>query len=71
MKKVLLVTDGIFHPPYFGRMAVYEALRLMEEFSFQHVSSLEKLPTNLNQFSALVIYISNSKSERNVGAIPW
>ena len=56
IRNILLVTSGIFHPPYFGRLAVHEALRQMDGFAFQHIPSLEKLPTNLNQFSALVLY---------------
>ena len=56
MKKVLLVTDGFFHPTYLGRLALHAALRRLEGFSFKHVSSLEKLPSNLRAFSALVLH---------------
>ena len=55
-KKVLLVTDGIFHPTFFGRMALHNALKQMEVFSFEHISSLEKLPANPGSFSALVLH---------------
>ena len=56
MKKILLVTDGIFHPTYFGRLALRGSLKQMEGFSFIHVSSLEILPSDLESFSALVLH---------------
>jgi type 1 glutamine amidotransferase len=56
MKKILLVTSGIFHPPLFGRMALHNMLKHMKDFSFAHVSSLEKLPADLDSFSALVLH---------------
>lgn len=77
MKKVLLVTDGIFHPPYFGRMALHGSLKKgldtvqslpkqeKDAFEFRHIRSMEKLPGNLKDFSALVIYVHHKKiSER-------
>ena len=51
MKKVLLVTDGIFHPPYFGRMALQKSLAEMDGFEFQHIRSMEKLPADLKDSS--------------------
>ena len=56
MKKVLLVTSGIFHPTVFGRMALHRSLKQLEGFSFTHVSSLEKLPADLKSYSALVLH---------------
>ena len=56
MKKILLVTDGIFHPPLWGRMILHRVLRNIEGFSFEHIHSLEKLPANLESFSALVLH---------------
>ena len=43
MKKVLLVTDGVFHPTLPGRLALHDTLKQLSDFSFAHVSSLEKL----------------------------
>ena len=57
MKKSLPVTDGIFHPPYFGRVALEKSLAELDGFEFQNVRLMEKLPANLKDFSALVIYI--------------
>lgn len=57
MKNVLLVTDGIFHPPLFGRMALRNTLARLEGFTFRHVRSMEKVPGNLQDISALVIYV--------------
>lgn len=66
MNKVLLITDGFFHPTYLGRLALHKALSsplparegpgVTEKFSFKHVSSLEKLPADLDSFSALVLH---------------
>jgi type 1 glutamine amidotransferase len=55
-RNILLVTSGIFHPPYFGRLAAHQALRQMDEFAFLHVSSLEALPADLKRFSAMLLY---------------
>ena len=61
MKKVLLVSDGIFHPPYFGRVALEKSLAELDGFEFQHVHSMEKLPADLKDFSALVIYLHHKR----------
>lgn len=64
-KKILLVTDGIFHPTYFGRLALHNALKQLEGFSFEHISSLEKLPADLDSFSALVLHYHQKKISDN------
>ena len=74
MKKVLLVTAGFFHPTYLGRLALHKALKQLNDFSFDHVSSLEKLPANLSSFSALVLHyhhktISASALEKLIGFV--
>lgn len=61
MKKVLLVTAGIFHPPLWGRMVLHSMLRNLPGFAFEHVRSLEKLPTSLERFSALVLHFHHKK----------
>jgi type 1 glutamine amidotransferase len=55
-QNILLVTSGFFHPPYAGRLALHEALGQLDGFTFRHVPSLEKLPANLEQYSAMVLY---------------
>jgi len=55
-RNILLVTSGVFHPPYFGRLALHEALKQLDGFTFRHVPSLERLPANLDQYSAMVLY---------------
>jgi type 1 glutamine amidotransferase len=57
MIKVLLVTDGIFHPPFLARKALHQTLAKMVGFEFQHIRSMENLPKNLMDYAALVIYI--------------
>lgn len=61
MKRVLLVTDGLFHPPLPARMTLRETLTKLDGFIFQHVRSMEKLPNDLGSFSAIVIYIHHKK----------
>jgi len=56
MQKVLLVTDGVFHPPLWGRMILHNSLRKLQGFSFEHVNALEKLPADLSMFSAMVLH---------------
>ena len=68
-KKILLVTDGIFHPPLLGRLRLHKMFSQVNGFSFVHISSLEKLPSDLSSFSALVLHfhhktISPSALER-------
>lgn len=53
---VLLVTDGLVHPPLAGRLALHRTLRRLPGFSFRHVSSLERLPADLSSCTALVLY---------------
>jgi uncharacterized protein len=61
MKKVLLVTDGIFHPPFLARKALHTTLAGLNGFAFEHIRSMEKLPVNLKDYSALVIYLHHQK----------
>ena len=61
MKKVLLVTDGLFHPPLPARMILRKTLTGLDGFKFQHVRSMEKLPNDLGSFSAIVIYLHHKK----------
>ena len=56
MKKILLVTDGFFHPPLPGRVTLHRFLHRMDGFSFEHIGSLEQLPADLEQFSAMVLH---------------
>jgi type 1 glutamine amidotransferase len=55
IKNVLLVSDGIFHPPFLGRMVLHKTLKQTDDFTFRHVSSLEKLPSDVDSFSAFVL----------------
>ncbi|MCS7282265.1 MAG: ThuA domain-containing protein [Anaerolineae bacterium] len=53
---VLLVTDGLIHPPLIGRLALHRALRRVPGLSFRHIPSLEHLPADLSDCAALVLY---------------
>ena len=61
MKKILLVTDGFFHPPLTARMTLRKTLAELDGFKFQHVRSMEKLPNDFRDFSAVVIYLHHQK----------
>lgn len=61
MKKVLLVTDGIFHPPFLARINLHKTLAELDSFEFQHIRSMEKLPGYLKDFSAIVIFLHHKK----------
>jgi len=61
MKNVLLITDGIFHPTLLGRFALHASLKQLGDFSFTHVSSLEKLPADHEKFSALVLHYHHKR----------
>ncbi len=56
MTGILLVTDGIFHPPLLGRFILHGILRKMEGYSFEHIRSLDRLPEDLDRFSAMVLH---------------
>lgn len=55
-RPVLLVTDGIIHPPLAGRWVLNRALRALPGFCFEQVRSLENLPVDVERFAALVLY---------------
>ena len=59
--KVLLVTDGIFHPPLHGRIAVHQGLEQLDGYAFSHIRSLEQLPARLDEFNALVLYFHHKR----------
>jgi type 1 glutamine amidotransferase len=61
MKNVIFVTDGFFHPPLLAQKALLQTLAEPTGFEFQQVRSMEKLPSDLDIFSAMVIYIHHKK----------
>lgn len=56
MKKVLLVTDGVFHPPFSALRELHRTLVAIDGLIFSHVRSLERLPDNLADYVAVVLY---------------
>jgi uncharacterized protein len=56
MKKILLVTDGIFHPPFAAVRQLHKTLAENEGLVFKHVRSMEQLPEDLLDYAALVLY---------------
>jgi type 1 glutamine amidotransferase len=61
MKKILLVTDGIFHPPLGARKVLRQTLAQLDGFEFQHIRSMQALPKDLMDYSALVIYVHHKE----------
>ncbi len=59
MKNILLITDGIFHPPLLARWVLRRMLATMGGFSFKHIPSFERLLTipHLDRFDAMVVYL--------------
>ena len=56
MKKILLATSGLVHPPFLAIRQLQKILCNSTQFHFTKISSLEKLPSDIETFSALVIY---------------
>ena len=65
MKNILLVTSGIFHPPISARKVLHETLAELDGFEFQHIRSMEKLPGDIDGFSAIVIYLFHQKISKS------
>lgn len=59
---VLLISAGIFHPPWLGRFRLRRALRDSADFDLHRVSSLEKIPfQSLDQYEAMVLYFHQQR----------
>ena len=60
-EEVLLVSDGIVHPPLLGRFWLHRALRRMPGLSFQRAASLEPLPKlPLERYQAMVLFFHHN-----------
>ena len=57
MKKILFVSDGIFHPPLPAQRSLRRIITEQKGYTVSHIRSLERLPGTLNTFSAVVIYL--------------
>lgn len=55
-RKVLLVTDGLFHPPLWGRLILHHALRRVPGCAFAHTRSLDCLPADAETCAAWVLH---------------
>lgn len=65
MKKILLVSDGLFHPPLWGRITLQRFFRRMDGFSFEQIHSMEKLPADVNKFQAMVLHFHHKLISRD------
>ena len=57
MKRILLVTKGLFHPSWRARKNLRKALAELGGYSFHSVSSMDALPQDLDSYAAMVIYV--------------
>lgn len=67
--KILFITAGIFHPPLLGRWHLQRCLSQGENFSSAHIASLNQLPENLDDFSALVLYYHHKNRSLTASAL--
>lgn len=61
MNKILLVTQGLFHPSLRARKLLRKILEELAGFSFHSVNSMESLPQDLESYAAMVIYVHHQK----------
>lgn len=62
MTYVLLITDGLIHPPLIGRVHLHRNLGRLSGFDYQHRRTLEALPgMDLSAFAALVLYFHHRR----------
>jgi type 1 glutamine amidotransferase len=65
MKKILLVTQGLFHPPIRARKLLRKVLEEVAGFSFHATNSMESLPPDLLSYAAMVIYLHHKRITEN------
>jgi len=65
MKKMLLVTQGLFHPSWWARKLLREILEELEGVSFHSVNSMESLPQDLESYAAMVVYVHHKTISEN------
>jgi len=61
MHRVILVTKGIEHPTYAGRQILIKSLMNLEGITFNHVNSLDQLPSDIQKFNSIVLYFHEQK----------
>ena len=68
-KNVLVISDGLIHPPLIGRFWLRKMLMAMPEFCFTWVHTMEKLPNiNLDVFHGMVLHFHHKEiSEATLG----
>lgn len=55
-RKILLVSDGLFHPPLQARRHLHSLFTEKSGCDVRRIRSLEKLPEGLDSFDSLVFY---------------
>jgi type 1 glutamine amidotransferase len=61
MTRILLVTQGLFHPSLRARKLLRKALEELDGLSFHSVNSMESLPQDLDSYAAMVLYVHHRK----------
>ena len=59
--KILLVTDGVFHPLLPAVRRLQRALAKVDGLNFKHVRSVEHLPDDLEGYAAVVLYFHHKE----------
>lgn len=65
MKRILLVTQGFFHPSWRARLLLQKTLEELTGFSLHSVSSMASLPQDLESYAAMVIYVHHKTISEN------
>jgi len=62
MREILLVSDGLFHPPLSSRRILHKLLAAEEEARVHRLRSLDQLPADLHRYDALVLYFHHKRA---------
>lgn len=65
MGKILLVTQGLFHPSLRARKLLRKILEELEGFSIDSVASMESFPQDLESYAAMVVYVHHKRVSEN------
>ncbi len=61
MKKVLIISSGIFHPPLVGCWILKRFMEGIGGYAFKRLRTLEHLPRDLTDYATMVIYLHQKK----------
>jgi type 1 glutamine amidotransferase len=67
MKNILLVTAGIFHPPWIARLRLERLLAAQTGYALSRAASFERLPgkSRLTDYQAVVVYLHRQETSES------